>query len=126
VDVRLSWLICFAGKKAVQYGPKRASDGLHVHVTMLPREIIRRTRSERMPWLVELFHRPSALVQVASFMVQDGKLPQSVIPAFHCRCPSRASFGETSDWQGVVSVQRPTKIGALQREGGVTSYFRNR
>jgi hypothetical protein len=60
-------------------------------------------------------------------MVQnDGKLPQSVVSAFHYRCPSRASFGEINDQQGVASVQQPTKIGAVQREGEVASYIRSR
>lgn len=124
MDVPLPWLICFAGKMAVQCPPKRASDGLHAHVTMLPREIIRRTHSKRMPWLVELFLSDPALASVAPFMVQDGKLPQSVVSAFHCRYPSRASFGEISDQEDIVSVQRPTEIGALQREGGDFSHFR--
>lgn len=126
VDVLLSWLISNAGKKTVQRTPKRASDGSHAHVTMLPRDIIRRRYTKRMPRLVELFCRGSELMSVASFVVQDGKLPQSVVSAFHCRCPSQVSFGETSDRQGHPSVQRPTDIGALQREGGFASHFCDR
>lgn len=84
VDVPLSWLIGNVGKKTVQCTPTGASDGLHAHVTMLPREIIRRRYCKRLPRLVELFSRAAAGLSVASFTPLDGKLPQSVVSAFHC------------------------------------------
>jgi hypothetical protein len=76
-----------------------------------------------MPRLVEIFHRDAELVLMASVMVQDGKLPHSVVSAFHCSCPSQVSFGELSDQQGVASVQQPEIFGVLQCEDGAASYF---
>lgn len=87
VDVPLSWLIGNVGKLAVQCAPKDASDGLLVHVTMLPREINGRRYSLRVPRLVETFYRGAESLSVASFKDCDGKLFQSVVSAL--RYPAR-------------------------------------
>lgn len=69
VDVPRSWLISNVGKKTVQSSPKHASDGSSAHVTMLPREIIRRRYCKRLPRLVELFSRATKWISMVFFTV---------------------------------------------------------
>ena len=69
VDVPRSWLISNVGKKTVQSTPKYASDGSSMHVTMLPREIIRRRYCKRLPRLVELFSLATERIPMTSFTV---------------------------------------------------------